>query len=154
MVVASSPKPLLFNCRRPLLSAGQTTDLAAKTELMTVHNKVYAEGGENALHAHSADDHLHFVLEGQATFHFGDGSTAVVNKFEGVLLPKGCFYYFEATGEGNLVLLRVAATWDPNNPSRGDSRIGPDGGPFLSTSPENKTGAMEGVPIPGKFFGD
>jgi mannose-6-phosphate isomerase-like protein (cupin superfamily) len=147
-------KPIIFNSRKPLLSAGQTTDLSAQTELMTVHTKVYSEGGENGLHAHSADDHMHYILQGEATFFFGDGSSKVVGQYEGVLLPKGCLYRFQSTGEGNLVLLRVAAKWDPYNGPQGDSRVHPDGAAFDSKSSANKTGAMAGVPIPGKFFGD
>jgi len=69
--------------------------------------KVYASGGENALHAHKAEDHAFIVLQGKATFSFGDGSTRMVRAHEGVMIPKGVEYKFEADAAENLVLLRV-----------------------------------------------
>jgi mannose-6-phosphate isomerase-like protein (cupin superfamily) len=93
----------------PLLSDGAWSKAIGTTENMWLTTKVYAGGGENALHTHQVEDHLHFVLQGKAIFHFADGSTCEVLPFEGVLLPKGAWYRFEADCEENLVMLRVGA---------------------------------------------
>ena len=58
--------------------------------------QVYASGGENALHAHHGEDHAFIVLQGKATFTFGDGRTQVVSLHQGVMIPKGVEYKFEA----------------------------------------------------------
>ncbi|NIO07846.1 MAG: cupin domain-containing protein [Deltaproteobacteria bacterium] len=139
------PKSQIFSLKTPLLSQGQTNTPLAGTDLLKVRVKVYAEGGENALHAHFDEDHSFVILQGQATFHDDQGNTQVVNKYEGILLPKGAYYYFQSTGDENLVLLRVGAGRKPGD----DFRLGKEGRPL--TAEENKR--IAGVPIPGKFFG-
>jgi quercetin dioxygenase-like cupin family protein len=154
MTVETSAPPQFFSLRTPLLSEGQTTTVVAKTDVIRVFIKAYAKGGENGLHTHTPHDHTFVVLDGEATFHFADGSSRVVKKYEGVLLPRGCLHYFQSTGEGNLIMLKVNAYWDPANPEEGDTRIGADGNPLPVEAAENKAGAIRGVPIPGLFFGD
>jgi hypothetical protein len=72
-----------------------------------------------------------------------------VNQHEGVLVPRGAYYWFQSTGTENLVLFRVG-----NKPSgyarRDDDRIGVDGNPLPGRSKENKH--IEPVFAPGKFF--
>jgi mannose-6-phosphate isomerase-like protein (cupin superfamily) len=99
---------VLFSMRNlPLLEQGTTYDPLATAENLWLSIKVYASGGENALHAHGGEDHAFIVLQGKATFSFGDGSTAVVGKYEGVMIPKNALYKFQADEAENLVLLRV-----------------------------------------------
>jgi mannose-6-phosphate isomerase-like protein (cupin superfamily) len=114
-----------------------------------VRVKVYAEGGENATHTHLAEDHVFLVLAGQATFHLGkDGEqTQVANTYEGVFLPKGSYYRFESSGDENLVMYRVGA----GKRYEGD-RADPTGDALPGGSEKNKH--VEGVAVPGKFFGD
>ena len=147
MAVASPSTATTFSLKTPLLSKGRSMDLLASTDLMTAHVKVYAEGGENAMHTHSREDHIFVVLAGQATFHLEqDDNTAVLNRNEGILLPKGAYYWFQSSGEENLVLLRVGASRDRS----GDDRVNPGGQPLPGGSAENKH--IEGVPLPGRFF--
>ncbi len=99
---------VVFSMRNlPLLEQGTSYDPLATAENLWVNIKVYASGGENALHAHKAEDHAFIVLQGKATFSFGDGSTRMVRAHEGVMIPKGVEYKFEADAAENLVLLRV-----------------------------------------------
>jgi mannose-6-phosphate isomerase-like protein (cupin superfamily) len=99
---------VVFSMRNlPLLEQGTTYDPLATAENLWVNIKVYASGGENALHAHGGEDHAFIVLQGKATFTFGDGRTSVVGKYEGVMIPKNVLYKFEADQSENLVLLRV-----------------------------------------------
>jgi mannose-6-phosphate isomerase-like protein (cupin superfamily) len=102
---------LKFSMRNlPLLEGGATMELLGLTPMLWAHSKVYSGGGENALHSHDVEDHVFFVLQGRATFHFGDGSQAQVRAFEGVTLPRGVKYRFHAhEEEGNLILFRVGA---------------------------------------------
>ena len=99
---------VLFSMRQlPLLQQGTTYDPLATAENLWLSIKVYASGGENALHAHGGEDHAFIVLQGKASFAFGDGRTEVVGVNEGVMIPKNVAYKFEADEAENLVLLRV-----------------------------------------------
>ena len=152
MTIETTPKAEVFSLRTPYLSAGHSTVLVAQGDCSWFHIKVYAQGGENALHAHPNEEHTFLVLEGQATFYDKDDVATVVDKYEGVLLPRGSFYYFQSTGEDQLVMLRAGAG---KRSSPGEvGRIMPDGRPFPASSKENKEGSVPGVPIPGKFFTD
>jgi uncharacterized cupin superfamily protein len=117
--------------------------------LLTVLVKVYASGGENRMHAHVYEDHSFIVLEGEATFHFDDdANTRVLKPFEGVMLPKGAYYRFESTGQGNLVMLRVGAAL-PGSPKRA---IYPEGGD--KSRDQEPYARMERIPEAGRQFGE
>ena len=146
MVETAAPKAQTFRLKTPLLSQGRTNKVLAQTELLKLRIKVYAEGGENGLHTHHDEDHAFIILQGQATFHDEAGNATVVNKYEGIMLPKGAYYYFSSTGDENLVLLRAGAGRKPE----GGYRLGTHGRPL--TREENKH--ITGVPIPGEFFGE
>ena len=152
MATETTPKAQVFSLRTPLLSAGSTTDLVAQGDLSWYHIKVYAQGGENALHMHPTEEHSFVILEGEATFYDVNENPTVVTKYQGVLLPKGALYYFQSTGDAQLVMLRIGA--GARAVPGEDSRLGADGRPLLAHSKENKDGAGHGVPIPGKFFAD
>jgi mannose-6-phosphate isomerase-like protein (cupin superfamily) len=99
---------VVFSMRNtPLLQQGTIYDPLATAENLWVNLKVYASGGENALHSHGGEDHAFIVLQGKAVFTFGDGRTAVVSQYEGVMIPKNGLYKFTADETENLVMLRV-----------------------------------------------
>ena len=147
MATQVSIKPEFFSLKTAYLSEGRTNTFLARTDLLRLTVKVYAQGGENTLHTHTREDHAFIVLEGQATFHDGDGNPTVVGQHQGIMLPAGAYYYFQSSGDTNLVLLRAGAGRKP----RGQHRMGPDGRPLPGHSQDNKH--IDGVPIPGKFFG-
>ena len=157
MVATKESTATVFNLRTPYLEQGRTTDLRARTDLLTVTAKVYAEGGENAMHCHPYEDHSFIVLEGEATFHLGsDDNAQVVKPYEGVMLPRGAFYWFESSGDRNLVMLRCGASMGmpPRDQCDGTepvARMRPDGKPIPGDSPENKT--VERIEAPGPGFG-
>jgi mannose-6-phosphate isomerase-like protein (cupin superfamily) len=93
----------------PQLSQGTTFDAVATAENLWLSLKVYASGGENSFHHHTVEDHAFVVLQGKATFYFNDGSEFVADQYEGVMLPKGTFYRFQADEAQNLVMLRIGA---------------------------------------------
>jgi mannose-6-phosphate isomerase-like protein (cupin superfamily) len=143
----TDPKAQVFTLEgTPLLSLGRTDTVVAKSDDMTARVKVYAEGGENATHTHLNEDHIFFVLQGEATFFLGRNADdqQVVSAMSGILLPKGSYYRFQSSGEENLVLFRVGSFL-------GDSdRIGPNGAPLPAKTKENNH--VVGVPIEGAVF--
>ena len=138
--------PQLFQLKTQLLSKGRSDSILADTELMTVRIKCYAQGGENALHAHVAEDHAFIILDGAARFTGREGEIGVLHRNQGIMLPKGTYYKFESCGDIPLVLLRVGAAKE--KPKVG--RISPNGKPLPGNSSENKH--EEGVPVEGLFY--
>ena len=146
--IKAKPKAEVFGLKAPLLSQGRYDAVLSKTQDLGLRIKVYAEGGENAMHFHNNEDHAFVVLQGQATFHTEtDDNISLVSQWEGIMIPRGASYYFQSSGDVNLVLLRVGS---PGERGAG-GRMNPRGGELTGHSAENKH--VDGVAIPGKFFG-
>jgi mannose-6-phosphate isomerase-like protein (cupin superfamily) len=122
---STATRAQIFNLTTPYLLQGITSEERARSELLTVLIKVYASGGENRMHAHVLEDHSFIVLEGEATFRLEtEDNIHVLKPYQGVMLPKGTYYRFESTGQGNLVMLRVGAA-PPGSPKQA---VYPEGG--------------------------
>lgn len=145
----ATPRVTTYSMKVPLLTSGRTNQVLARTATTEVRAKVYAEGGENALHTHLDEDHTFFVLDGQATFYGPDEQSAVVGRYEGILIPAGAFYRFQSTGDTNLVLLRFGADV-PAPEGTSAPRIGIDGSPLAGKDPRNKQVPPE---LSGRTFG-
>ena len=143
-----APQTSTFSIKGPYLSAGRVNIDLAKTDLLWLSLKVNAEGGENAVHKHTNEDHAFVVLEGEVTFFNENGEGKILGQYEGIMIPKGAYYRYLNTGNRNLFLLRVGAQMDRVT---GESRLTPDGKPILGDAAENHH--VDGVPIDGKFFG-
>lgn len=145
-LVSDCLEPQLFRLKTQLLSKGRTDYTLASTDLMSIRIKCYAQGGENVLHTHPAEDHAFIVLAGRAKFFSRDGETAMLERNQGILVSKGWYYKFESCGDEPLVLLRMGAQKEkvPSN------RIGPDGRSLPGKSKENKH--EDGVPIEGLYY--
>lgn len=147
----------------PLLSEGASFDGLATAENLWLSLKVYSSGGENAFHAHTKEDHAFVVMQGKGVFHFPDGATQVVTQFEGIMIPKGIHYRFEADEAENLVLLRVGAAqrsttgvpeiFKSSQPAelKGTTRDF-DGSEKDGRAAKTGTPAKPIVAIPGRFF--
>ena len=146
MAVETTVQPQQFQVRVPLLKEGRVHNIVARAGEMTVAMKCYAEGGENVLHAHPSEDHIFVILQGQARFHDKDGNERVVGRNEGIMLPHGCYYYFESCGDEPLVMLRVGAYVEPPKAAR----ISLDGHVIAGDSAENKH--EDPVAIDGAFY--
>lgn len=129
--------PQSFRLKVQLPKKGRGSALLAATDRMWVNLKTYAEGGENTLHAHANEDHTFIVLQGQATFYRPEGESITFGRNEGILLPRGCTYYFYAEPGEALVLLRVGCLVDSDHsPWR---RVGGDGESLPGSSKENRS---------------
>ena len=72
--------------------------------------QILDEGGENNLHAHTAQDGIWIVLKGRARFYGKDDALlAELGPLQGIHLPRGFYYWFEKTGEERLEVLQVEA---------------------------------------------
>ncbi len=131
-------EPQVYRLRSPLMKQGRLDTVVSKSDVMEVRMKSYAQGGENALHAHTIEDHTFIVLQGRARFWAGkdDREVGVLGHNEAIMLPRGCFYRFESCGDEPLVMVRVGAKTGHKAPT---TRIKPDGTPIPGDSKENKT---------------
>lgn len=133
----------VFDLTAQLLSKGRTRHVVAKTDAVNLAVKVYAEGGENTLHAHADEDHIFVIAEGEATFYDRDGTTTVRQRGQGILIPAGYFYRFHASGGKPLVLLRIGT----GALDAAEGRLWVEG-----VSEKQPEGSMAPVPIPGSFW--
>jgi mannose-6-phosphate isomerase-like protein (cupin superfamily) len=141
--------PSFFRLRAQLPAQGRTDTPIAASERMTVVLKAYAGSGENELHAHTDEDHVFFVLQGEATFQGPSGEIRVISAQEGVMLPRGTFYSFRATSVENLVMIRVGT--DAHDGADRTARVGMDGKPVDGFSHKNHELP---VILSGKTFGE
>ncbi len=146
--IANAPPAEFFKLRAELVKQGRTNQIVADTGNLWANLKVYASGGENGLHNHTDQDHFHLVLKGKACFHGPRGEEKVCGPYEGVMLPSGSYYRFEAVSDEPLVLLRVGAKTDP---TAEHPRYNVYGEPLDSASKEN--GRVEVILRQGEFWG-
>ena len=144
-----APPAQFFKLRAELLEQGRTNQIVADTGNMRANLKVYASGGENGLHNHSDQDHLHLVLGGKARFHGPRGEEKICSMYEGIMLPSGSYYRFESVGDEPLILFRVAAKTDP---TADHPRYNIYGEPLPGHLKENG-GQIEIIPRKGEFWG-
>ncbi len=147
-ILAKSPPAQPFRLRAEMVKKGRTNQIVAETKNMQVNLKVYAGGGENGLHNHTDEDHFHLVLQGSARFYGPRGETLDCGQYEGIMLPSGSFYRFNATCEEPLILLRVGA----NTPMTEEHpRYNVYGDPLPADTKAN--GRVEVVLDKGNFWG-
>ena len=137
----------VFKMRAQMVDQGRIQTTLAKTDNMTAILKVYASGGENGLHTHPNEDHVFLILQGKARYFDADGGHVDVGKNEGIMLPAGAYYWFEAIGEEPLVLMRLGS-----KVGTGDiyQRLNIEGETMPGNSKENKR--VPTVLRPGVFF--
>jgi mannose-6-phosphate isomerase-like protein (cupin superfamily) len=135
--MAESKLPSFFHARAKLPKQGRTNQVLGATRHMNVVLKTYASGGENELHAHSNEDHLFVVMQGEAVFYGPRNETREVAKNDCVLVPANSYYWFIAKEDAEpLVMLRVGAAIDPDTDVL--ARIDAEGKPFDGYSEKNK----------------
>ena len=133
------PKTQKFSLRTPYMKQGRITQLVAETENMWIHTKINYEGGENEIHCHLDEDHSFIVLEGQMSVFDENGNEQKIEKYQGIMIPKGAYYRYLNTGAENLVVLRVGSGIKGQKQGGEEMRVRPDGKPLIASSEENKT---------------
>jgi mannose-6-phosphate isomerase-like protein (cupin superfamily) len=146
------PRAYTFSLKTPYMKQGRVTQPVAETENMWIHTKINAEGGENEIHSHLDEDHSFIVLEGQMSVFDEKGNELKVEKYQGVMIPKGAYYRYLNTGAGNLVVLRIGAGIKGQHQGGEAMRVRPDGRPLLAGSVENKT--LPPIEDTGRFFAE
>jgi len=147
--LAENTAPTVFNVAGQLLARGRTDTPLAATEDLSIRLKIYAEGGENELHAHPGEDHSFIVLQGQVRFFDPDGEETVLGSNQGIMLPRGNMYWFTAIEGEPLVMLRIGS---PNYQKLPEiDRTDADGNPMRGDSKKNKSVPIEF--LEGKFYG-
>jgi len=146
--IAKAPPAEFFKLRSELLKQGRTNQIVADTGNMWANLKVYASGGENGLHNHTDQDHFHLVLNGKACFYGPRGEEKICGPYEGVMLPSGSYYRFEAVSDEPLILLRVGAKTES---TADHPRYNVYGEPLNSDSKAN--GRVKVIPCKGEFWG-
>ncbi|MEX2455505.1 MAG: cupin domain-containing protein [Rhodospirillaceae bacterium] len=149
LALAENAKPAVFNVAGQLLARGRTDTPLAATEDMSIRLKIYAEGGENELHAHPGEDHSFIVLQGRVRFYDPDGGETVLGADQGIMLPKGTLYRFTAIEGEPLVMLRIGTPNFRKLPE--PDRIDADGNPMRGDSKENRSVPAEF--LEGRFYG-
>jgi mannose-6-phosphate isomerase-like protein (cupin superfamily) len=132
------PKTALFSLKTPYMKQGRVTQLVAETSNLWIHTKINAEGGENEIHKHVDEDHAFIVLEGQMSVFDENGGEIEVKQYQGVMIPKGAYYRYLNTGEDNLVVIRVGAGIKGQQQGGQEMRLGADGKPLVSGTPQNR----------------
>ena len=145
------PRTALFSLKTPYMKQGRVTQLVAETANMWIHTKINAEGGENEIHKHVDEDHAFIVLEGQMSVFDENGGEIEVKQHQGVMIPKGAYYRYLNTGGGNLVVIRVGAGIKGQQQGGQEKRLGADGKPLISGTPENRN--LPPIEA-GKFFAE
>lgn len=151
IAATNNDAPTTFSLKAQMLDQGRTDTVLAATEDLSVRLKVYASGGENELHSHVDEDHVFVLLQGSARFYGPEGETVDLGPNQGMMMPKGMFYRFNATSTDEcLVMLRIGT---PNFQKQAkEDRMGMDGKPLVGDSKENRTQPV--VFKDGVFFGD
>jgi mannose-6-phosphate isomerase-like protein (cupin superfamily) len=130
--------PTFFALQAQLPTEGRTNIPMAASDSMWVVLKTYASGGENELHTHPNEDHTFVILQGKAKFYGPAGEEKIIGKDEGVLLPRGSFYWFHCCSEEPLVMVRVGAASGDAPTSERFKRIDIDGKTMEGDDPRNK----------------
>jgi mannose-6-phosphate isomerase-like protein (cupin superfamily) len=144
----AAKKPAVFKMRAPILKQGNDRAYMAATDRMWVFVNTYGpDSGENQLHTHTNEDHTFIVLQGKARFFGPKGEETVLERNQGIMLPRGSLYTFKAVG-GPLILLRVGCVVDAAKSPWG--RETADGRTMLGNAKEN--GQIETVFEDGAFF--
>ena len=99
----------VFKYEKPQEVDGKVTVSLCRSDILSVGVQVIMKvGGETNLHAHTGQDEAWVILSGRIKFYDKDKLVAELGKDEGIFVPKGAPYWFEATEEP-VEILRVVA---------------------------------------------
>jgi len=151
---AVTSRAMPYTLRTQQISKGKYDGLLARGDLLEVRLKIYAEGGENTLHAHLDHDHTFIVMDGQATFFDENDVPTVVDRYAGIFLPRGAKYRFCCSSDRPVVLLRIGGGERTDN-GQFQRSVGKPTERRRQLTPDDPHRYDEGAElVPGVFFGD
>lgn len=103
-------KPQTFNYEKPAAELQGKREVVRLCQIPTLQGSVQVvrRGGGEHLHSHGTVDGFWMVLSGRVAF-YGEDSK-LFGEFgpgEGILMPRGNRYWFEALGEGDAEIIQV-----------------------------------------------
>jgi mannose-6-phosphate isomerase-like protein (cupin superfamily) len=105
---ATIREPQVFKYEKPETDRPKANVVLSRTDISLGAVQVVRTGGETNLHAHKHMEGFWFVLAGRARFYTdNDEIVAELGKHEGVLIPRGYRYWFEAIEDEELEILQV-----------------------------------------------
>ena len=103
-------KPVPFSLSKPEGINGKARIGLGSGGMVTASVQYLEDGGDNNLHAHSAEDEVFLILGGKVRFYgVGDALIAELGANEGLVMPRGVAYWFERVGEETLTIYKVGA---------------------------------------------
>ena len=114
LMQTNSGKPLtatVFGYETPTdLQKSRGVVRLCRSDLVYANMTLIKTGGENNLHAHTANDGVWFVVKGRVKFYGIDNVLlAELGPQQGIHIPRGFFYWFESSSPEMLELLQVEA---------------------------------------------
>ena len=99
-----------FTFERPELINGKARIGLGKTGMITASVQFLQDGGDNNLHAHSAEDEAFLILTGRVRFYGkGDEVIAELGPNQGIVIPRKFPYWFESASDEVLTIFKVGA---------------------------------------------
>jgi len=100
--------PRVIRYEKPETTRDRHVVSFGRTDSMMVFMQVLLRAGESRLHAHPNTDAFWWVVRGRAAFYTTDHELlAELDPENGLLIPRGCPYYFNAVGEEHLEILQM-----------------------------------------------
>ncbi len=115
--------PYAFRYEEPDNDKPRNIVWLCRTDKLLADVQVMRKGGETRLHAHPHLDGFWYVLKGRAKFYGENDLIGDVGPNEGVLLPRGTKYWFEAVGDEPLQVLQIEV---PDSPMKSMDEVRAD----------------------------
>ena len=81
-----------------------------RSDIVYANMTLIKSGGENNLHAHTANDGIWIVIKGRVKFYgIDDVLLAELGPLQGIQIPRGFFYWFESASPEMLEILQIEA---------------------------------------------
>ena len=142
-----------FEVRPQLLERGKQSTRLVRNNHLTLDVHVVSDGGEDSLHRHPGSDAVWYVLSGEASFYGeGDKLIAKLHKNEGLHIAHDSPYWFESSGQDNLVIMRFGARIDAELDKTKVHMV--ERNYVLKTNADGSTQQHDTKVLEGAFFGD
>ena len=107
----SAPRTIgetVFKYVPPQTEKAKTIVRLCRSDIIYAQVQVIKEGGENNMHAHTAQDGFWLVLKGRAKFYGADNQViGDLGPYEGIHVPRDFYYWFESSSDEVLEILQV-----------------------------------------------